>query len=191
MTAKASAATGKRTCASCGNGFIGRSSASYCSPACRQRAHRNRGSQNRNGATPTVTVSASKSKSRPQRQQSRPRSAKAEAVLQSLDEQLAFAGQERGEVLEWSAQERFQLDLLAGEIDRTVDLEALYASCGDDEVGLRVKLSAELRLLRQSVARMVRALKTELPERPSPASRKARRAANARWGRRGDPNAAG
>jgi hypothetical protein len=103
---------------------------------------------------------------------------------------LALVGQERGETLEWSPQERFQLDSLAAEIDRTVDLAAMYDACGDD-VKLRVKLSAELRLLRQSTARMIREIKTELPERPSPTTRKARRAANARWRRGGGDDAAG
>ncbi|SPM34776.1 hypothetical protein RMCFA_4575, partial [Mycobacterium rhizamassiliense] len=88
-------------------------------------------------------------------------------VLRSLDEQLALVGQEHGEALEWSPQERFQVDLLAAETDRTVDLAAMYDACGDD-VKLRVKLSAELRLLRQSTARMIREIKTELPERPTP-----------------------
>jgi hypothetical protein len=33
---------GSITCAVCGTGFLGRSDAVYCSPACRQKAHRNR-----------------------------------------------------------------------------------------------------------------------------------------------------
>ncbi|TVS77004.1 hypothetical protein FPZ47_26600 [Mycobacterium helveticum] len=82
------------------------------------------------------------------------------------------------------------MDLLAAEIDRTVDLAAMYEACGDD-VKLRVKLSAELRLLRQSTARMIRDSKTELPERPTSTTRKARRAANARWQRGGGDDAAG
>ena len=110
-------------------------------------------------------------------------------MLRSLNEQLALAGEERGETLEWSPQERFALDLLGAEIDRTVDLAAMYEQCGDD-VKLRVKLSAELRLLRQSTARMIREIKTELPARPSHRTTKARRAANARWHRGGDPDAA-
>lgn len=110
-------------------------------------------------------------------------------MLRSLDEQLALVGQQRGEELEWSPQERFQLNLLAAEIDRAADLASLYDACGDD-VKLRVKLSAELRLLRQSTARMIQAIKTELPERPSPTTKKARRAANARWARGGGGDAA-
>lgn len=51
--------------------------------------------------------------------------------------------------------------MLAAEIDRTVDLAAMYDACGDN-VKLRVKLSAELRLLRQSTARMIASIKTEL-----------------------------
>lgn len=176
-------AAAKRQCASCGNGFIGRSNARFCSPTCRQRASRGQRSQNRD----IVTVSATQGR----RQRGGSRSDEAAAVLRSLDEQLKLVSEERGETLEWSAQERFQLDLLAAEIDRTVDLAAMYETCGHD-VKLRVKLSAELRLLRQSTARMIQALKTELPERPTPTTRKARRAANARWGRRGaDDDAAG
>jgi len=110
-------------------------------------------------------------------------------VLRALADQLALVGEDRGEALEWSPQERFALDLLAAEIDRTVDLAAMYEGCGDD-VKLRVKLSAELRLLRQSTARMVREIKTELPARPSHRTTKARRAANARWHRGGGPDAA-
>jgi hypothetical protein len=174
-------AAAKKKCASCGDGFIGRSNARFCSPTCRKRASRGQGSQNRD----TVTVSAISGR----RQRSQDRSSKAQAVLRSLDEQLARVGEESGEPIEWSPQEQFQLDLLADEIDRTVDLAAMYEECGDD-VKLRVKLSAELRLLRQSTARMIREIKTDLPERPTPATRKARRAANARWRRGGGGDAA-
>ena len=142
------AAAAKKKCAACGDGFIGRSNAAYCSPACRQRAHRGRGAQNRNASAVTVSEVVSG----PPRCGSR--SAQAEAVLRSLDAQLALVGQERGEEIEWSPQEQFQLELLAAEIDRTVDLAAMYEGCGED-VKLRVKLSAELRLLRQSTARMI------------------------------------
>lgn len=166
-------AAAKKKCASCGDGFIGRSNARFCSATCRKRASRGQG-QNRDTSTVTVLAAPSRARSR---------SAKAEAVLRSLDEQLALVGEQRGEELEWSPQERFALDLLAAEIDRTVDLAAMYESC--DDVKLKVKLSGELRLLRQSTARMIQQIKTELPERETPTTRKARRAANARWGRRG------
>lgn len=179
----------KRTCASCGNGFIGRAGTSYCSPACRQRAHRSRSGASRNAKCDNIVVARAVVAGDARRPGER--SPDAVAVLRSLDEQLALVGQERGESLEWSPQERFQLDLLAAEIDRTVDLAAMYDACGDD-VKLRIKLSAELRLLRQSTARMIAAIKTELPERPTPTTRKAQRAANAHWGRRsGGDDAAG
>lgn len=173
----------KKKCASCGNGFLGRSSSVYCSASCRQRAHRGRGRENRNASPAAVTVSARG------RSRRRSHSADAEAVLRALGDQLALVGQERGETLEWTPQERFALDLLAAEIDRSVDLAAMYDQCGDD-VKLRVKLSAELRLLRQSTARMIREIKTELPARPSHRTTKARRAANARWHRGGGGDAA-
>lgn len=172
----------KKKCPACGTSFLGRAKSVFCSPACRQRAHR--GNRDSNRDVSAVTVSPTKSR----RRRGKSRSAEATGVLRSLDEQLAFVGEERGESLEWSAQERFQLDLLAAEIDRTVDLAMMYEACGDD-VKLRVKLSAELRLLRQSTARMISAIKTELPEHPSPTTKKARRAANARWRRGGGDDA--
>jgi hypothetical protein len=182
VTATSSAAAIKRTCSSCGDLFIGRQRAQYCSPACRKRAQRARGSNKRDKCdTEPVTVMPVRTAGH---------SSEAEAVLRALDDQLALVGQERGETLEWTPQERFALDLLSAEIDRTVDLAAVYESCGED-VKLRVKLSAELRLLRQSTARMVREIKTELPARPSHTTTKARKAANARWHRGGGDDAAG
>lgn len=46
-----------------------------------------------------------------------------------------------------------------------------------------MKLSTELRLLEQSVARLLRQVKTDLPAAPSATTLKARRAANMRWER--------
>jgi hypothetical protein len=56
LTAKAEAVASTRTCTACNNTFIGRSNARFCSPACRQSAHRSRKGQNRN--EPRVTVVA-------------------------------------------------------------------------------------------------------------------------------------
>jgi hypothetical protein len=49
----------------------------------------------------------------------------------------------------------------------------------DDKV--RVKMSAELRLLETSLARLLKSVSTDLPAEPSLRSQKAARAANARW----------
>jgi len=76
---KARAGTGKRTCSACGNAFIGRASASYCSPACKQRAHRSRKGANRNA--PRVTVLAPGGR--------RGHSAEAVALLAELDLELS------------------------------------------------------------------------------------------------------
>jgi hypothetical protein len=177
-------AAGKKTCSTCGNSFIGRSSASYCSGACKQRAHRARAPRNRNASiaetvTQTVTVSTD-------RGAHRAHSAEAQVVLRALDDELALAGQRRGQPLLWTAQERALLDLIADSIDRTADLSAMYDCCGDD-VKLRVKLSAELRLLQQSTVRLLRDIKTDVPlAAPSLRSVKASRAARRRWDRDGD-----
>ena len=53
---------------------------------------------------------------------------------------------------------------------------------------VQCKLSAEVRLLEQSIARLLKLIKTDLPARDSNKTVQARRAANARWGRE---NAAG
>lgn len=48
---------------------------------------------------------------------------------------------------------------------------------------VQIKLSAELRLLEQSAARLLKQIKTDLPEPESSTTRRARSAANSRWDR--------
>jgi hypothetical protein len=177
----------KRTCVICGSGFIGRSSARFCSGACRKRAQRARGAAKCDTA---VTVKAppvrAARRSAAARSTTPVRSAQAQAVLGSLDDELAFAGQARGQSLKWTAQELALLDLIADSIDRTVDLYAMYERAADDDVTMRIKLSAELRLSQQSTQRLLRQIKTDVPAKPSFRTVKARRAANARWHRHED-----
>ncbi|OBG36199.1 hypothetical protein [Mycolicibacter heraklionensis] len=105
-------------------------------------------------------------------------------VRQELDAELASASRRAGRALEWSAAERAVLELISADFDRISDLRAAYATAAEaGEVKIQVKLSTELRLLEQSVARLLRQVKTDLPAAPSVTTLKARRAANARWER--------
>ena len=158
----------KKQCASCGEGFIGRSNAAYCSPTCRQRAHRGQGAQKRDTKRDVSRLPAA-------------HCAEAVALLDELDAELADNSAERGELepLVWSAAEQAVREAIACTVDRKVDLWARYHTSDDDR--MRVKLSGELRLLETSLARLLKPVSTDLPAAPSLRSEKASRAANRRW----------
>jgi hypothetical protein len=111
------------------------------------------------------------------------RSAEARKVLADLDAELVLASKRRGVTGEWSASERAVLRLISATIDRKSGLAREYARTED--VSLRVKLSAELRLLEAQQARLLKQVTPDVPDvqRESPTQRKARNAANARWER--------
>lgn len=167
-------AGGKRTCSSCANRFIGRAGARYCSPACRQRAHRGRKAAKCDTAV-TVAVPA----------RAEGHSAEALALLAALDQELAENSADLGLTddapLGWSAAESAVRELIADAVDRKVDLWRSYRASDDAKV--RVKLSAEIRLMEQSIARLLKQVSTELPAVPSLRSQKAARAARLRWNR--------
>lgn len=102
-------------------------------------------------------------------------------MRRELDKQLAAAAAASGARLDWTAQEREVLELISSTIDRKCDLQADYAAASEPKV--RVKLSAEIRLLEAAVARMLRQVKTEAPQQLSLRSLKAQRAAWVRWDR--------
>lgn len=174
----------KKACASCGEGFLGRSGASYCSAACKQRAHRASRNANRNGSPSNVTVSAVVTQTSATGQ-CVDHSAEALALLASLDAELRENSDDRGlsgeDALSWSAAERAVLELVADAVDRQVDLRARYLASPEDKA--RVKLSTELRLIETNIARLLKQVKTDLPEPPSRISQKASRAAYVRWQR--------
>jgi hypothetical protein len=87
----------------------------------------------------------------------------------------------------WTAADRELLTMIADCIDRRVDLAEHYAKAVD--VRSRVKLSAELRLLEASLARLLRQVQTDVPAPESQTTIKAQRAARARWDR--ERNASG
>jgi hypothetical protein len=175
VTRKASAASGKRTCASCGNGFIGGARASYCSPACKQRAHRSRMGEKGNAGRVTVTLPTSAGAAA--------HSPEAVALLAELDAELAENSAAHGmlEPLEFSAAERAMLESIARNVDRTVDLWNRYRASSDDQT--RAKLSAELRLLETGLKSLLAAVKTDIP---APKSARAVHAAETRWRRGAD-----
>ncbi len=114
------------------------------------------------------------------------RTPEARKIRRDLDKELESAAQRSGQNLVWSAQERAVLDLISDEIDRKVALFSAWEESTDAKV--RVRLSGEMRLLEQSVSRLLKQIKTDLPARPSNKTMRAQRAANTRWDRE---NAAG
>ncbi len=100
-------------------------------------------------------------------------------VLRNLERQLAQSTDGEGF---FTAEEKAVLDLLAQLYNRLADLQARYDGADDD--AQRVKLSAEMRQLTMSIARLLRQVSTDVPplaEPPSPRSVKASKAAQARW----------
>ncbi|MGO9382391.1 MAG: hypothetical protein ACLP4W_09910 [Mycobacterium sp.] len=104
-------------------------------------------------------------------------------MRRELDKQLAKSAAASGRPLVWSAQETAILDLISTQIDRKFDLAADYALAG--EMKTRVKISAELRLLEASIARLLKQISTETPRQMSRRSQKAQAAAFARWNNAG------
>jgi hypothetical protein len=107
--------------------------------------------------------------------------AAARKVLRELDNELAASAKRAGQELVWDAADRAVMELIAAEIDRKTDLAADYQTC--DDLKSRVKASAEMRLLEQSIARLLRQIHTDLAPAPSMRTIKARSAARARWDR--------
>jgi hypothetical protein len=66
-------------------------------------------------------------------------------------------------------------------LDRKADFLAAYEAA--EEVKIRLKIFAEVRLLEQAAARLAQVVKTDVPAPLSHASRKAAKAANTRWTR--------
>jgi hypothetical protein len=172
----------RKVCPTCGEGFIGRSNSVYCRPACRVRAHRGRD-------VTDVTLSAADSAPVDNVGGHCPEAVR---LLAALDVEKAANSEALGlppdEPLEWSAAELAVLEMLACALDRKRDLLGRYEDIPD--INGRLKLSAELRLLEASVARLLKQVDTNVPataERSfkSPYSSRAQKAARVRWGSNG------
>ncbi|MGO9383447.1 MAG: hypothetical protein ACLP4W_15515 [Mycobacterium sp.] len=116
------------------------------------------------------------------------RSVEAQRVLDSLDDELAAAGKAIGSELVWSAAEVEILDMIAAHVDRRADLAKRYASAAVKDARLKIALSTELRLLEQSLTRLLKTIEAGIPTsedaKPlSVTSRKAQHAARTRWKR--------
>jgi hypothetical protein len=101
-------------------------------------------------------------------------------VLRELGKELDRASRVSGEKLLWTASDQLVLNQISSILDREAQLFSLYESA--EEVDVRIRLSAELRLLEQAAARLVKLVRTDLPGPESLRTIKARRAANMRWG---------
>ena len=101
-------------------------------------------------------------------------SSESRKVLRALNDQLADG-------LEWTAQEREVLALIQTEIDRKCDHERDYDQAETPKE--RLAIGREIRLTKISIARLMAMVSTEevVPKNETPASARARRAANARW----------
>jgi hypothetical protein len=116
------------------------------------------------------------------------RSAAARKLLAALDAELAVASERRGRRLVWTAAESAILDDIAFTVDRIARLRRDWSRAEDPK--LRVRLSAELRLLETSKARLLKAVTPDLPAKESMRTIRARRAVEARWRRDGGGDAA-
>ena len=108
-------------------------------------------------------------------------SPEAVALLAQLDHDLAKSSKRTGKPLVWTTADRQVLDLIASTVDRRADLHRLYSSLPEDDIKTRLKLSAELRLVESSLARLMKMVSTEVPPPMSLRSLKAQRAVNVRW----------
>jgi hypothetical protein len=115
------------------------------------------------------------------------RSAAARKLLAALDAELAAASEQRGQKLVWTAAESAVLDDIAFTVDRMTRLRRDWSRAEDPK--LRIRLSAEIRLLETSKARLLTQVTPDLPASESMRTIRARRAVNARWKRDGGGDA--
>jgi hypothetical protein len=109
------------------------------------------------------------------------RSAEARKVVRQFEDELAVASNRRGETLVFTPAEQAVLGMIGAQIDRKQDLKRAYAKA--DDAKSMVKLSAELRLLESSIARLMKQVQVDMPAPASLRTQKAQRAARARWDR--------
>ena len=118
------------------------------------------------------------------------RTSEARKLARDLLLELQAHGAAHGVSLSWSVPELAIIDQIQDQIDRKQQVLASYDAATDDKH--RLKYSAEARLLEGSIGRLLKLINTTPTIRTAPprrssvdeqASRRGRRAANARWGR--------
>lgn|GEM_PF-5030579 len=82
--------------------------------------------------------------------------------MAALDEELAASAKQAGRDLVWSAAEHDIIVMIAGEVDRRVELTAQYEAC--DSTATKLKIATGLRLTEQAIARLYRQVSTEVPQ---------------------------
>jgi len=105
----------------------------------------------------------------------------ARKLRRELDKELAANAAHAGEELVWTASERAILERVSATIDHISDLSRDYAAA--DDAKLRMKLSGEIRLLDGLLTRLLKQVRTDVPQPESLRTIKARRAAQVRWER--------
>jgi hypothetical protein len=109
------------------------------------------------------------------------KSAEARKLVADLQRELEKAGARQGHKLVFSAAENACIQQVCSLVDRKTELWGMYEQARS--VKSKLKLSQELRLVEQAVARLLRDIKTDVAPAPSLRSQKATRAARARWDR--------
>jgi hypothetical protein len=103
--------------------------------------------------------------------------------MRALNAELEESGKTTGQKLVWSAVEQATLKAIASVVDRKCDLTRDYRKATG--ASARVAISAELRLLENHLARLLKQISTDAPAQTSNTFLKAQRAANTRWEREG------
>lgn len=108
-------------------------------------------------------------------------SSQARKLRRELDAELASVAAASGENLVWSTAEKTLIERIMSTVDRIGDLSKDYAAAETSKQ--RVALSVEIRLCDAQLARMLKAVRVEVPKQESLTTIKARRAVNVRWDR--------
>ncbi|WP_445168246.1 hypothetical protein ACTXG7_02305 [Mycolicibacterium sp. Dal123E01] len=113
------------------------------------------------------------------------RSAEAKHLLADLNSELAESVVAAGQALVWSAAESAVIDAAANAVDRKVWFSRQLDKA--ETITARLAISVEIRLLEAHIARLLKQVRTDLPQaqrQPGPmstTSRRASKAATSRW----------
>jgi hypothetical protein len=114
----------------------------------------------------------------------------ARKLRKALDAELALMAQRSGQSLFWSTAEETLIERCMSTMDRLGDLQRDYNQAETSKA--RLAISTEIRLCDGQLARMLKVIRPELPGKPATITTlRARRAADARWAKERERNAAG
>jgi hypothetical protein len=104
-------------------------------------------------------------------------------VLRELDKEREAVSKQLGRPVFWTAEDQAVLGQISSILDRKADFLKAYEEA--EEIKVRLKISAEVRLLEQAAARLVKQVQPKPPEQKGLVAVKAARAANQRWAKGG------